>query len=296
MSTTSPVAAPRPQNQENSRPQGFVPRLRFEAVDYVAYALTFGIARGTSLFAISRGRRKSASRLVTVTVPGTDIPITLRLGSSDMSVFREIFKFLEYEWNFSAAPQMIVDVGGYTGLSAAYFAHRYPGATIIAIEPDAENFKLLKLNTARFPNVHPVCAAVWRENGMISLCDPGYGSWGLQVRETNQAATAPAAYSTAPPGELIRAVTIDEIIKEFNLDRIDLLKIDVEGSEKEIFMTAQSWLPFVDTICIELHDRFRIGCSRSFFRAVDEFPIELRRNEDVLVARADSRLAPINAR
>jgi hypothetical protein len=73
------------------------------------------------------------------------------------------------------------------------------------------------------------------------------------------------------------------------------LKVDVEGSEKEIFSTADSWISSVDAICIELHDRFKIGCSRSFFTAVQDFPIELHRNEDVLVARADSQLAPVRA-
>jgi Methyltransferase FkbM domain len=91
----------------------------------------------------------------------------------------------------------------------------------------------------------------------------------------------------------VRAVTIDEIIKEFGLGRIDLLKIDVEGSEKEIFDNSEAWISSVDVICVELHDRFKAGCSRSFFTAVTDFTIELRRNEDVLVARPDSPLAPI---
>jgi FkbM family methyltransferase len=293
MSLTSPVAQPRTQGQGNALPQDFGSRLGRAKMAYAGYAGTFGIARGTALFAASQARPKPSGRRVTAMLPGTGIPVTLRLGSSDMNVFWEIFRRLEYGWNFSAPPRVIVDVGGYTGLSAAYFAHRYPEATIIAVEPDAENFELLTLNTARFPGVRPVQAAVWRESGTISLHDPGYGAWGLQVTEPDNAAPAPAAGDAGPAAGLIRAVTIDEIITEYGLDRIDLLKIDVEGSEKEVFATAGSWLPFVDAICIELHDRFKTGCSRSFFRAVDEFPIELRRNEDVLVARADSRLAPI---
>ena len=46
-----------------------------------------------------------------------------------------------------------------------FFAHTYPEATIVAIEPDARNYQLLMLNTARFPNVHAVRAAVWKESG-----------------------------------------------------------------------------------------------------------------------------------
>ena len=229
------------------------------------------------MFLKTRIQPKLAGRRVTVRLPGTDVPLTIRLRSSDVNVFYEIFGNQEYEWSFKSAPKVIVDVGGYTGMSAAFFASKYPEATIIAIEPDAENFELLKLNTANFPNVHAMRAAVWRESGTISLKDPGLGSWGLQVTDQDG--------RTA-----VRAVTIDEVIKEYNLERIDLLKVDVEGSEKEIFGDASAWISMVDTICIELHDRFKSGCSRSFFGAVDEFPIEMRRNEDVLVARAGSQL------
>lgn len=265
-----------------------IPEARSEALDYVAHATTFGVARGTLLFTASHVRPKKAGRQVTVKLPGTDVALTVRLGTSDMRVFQEIFWNYEYDWNFNTAPGVIVDVGGYIGLSAAFFAHKYPQARIIAIEPDANNFELLKLNTSHFPNVHPVRAAVWRESGTISLTDPGTGAWGLQVREAETKAT--------PHSGHVRAVTIGEVMKEFNLGRIDLLKVDVEGSEKEIFATASSWTPFVDVICIELHDRFKTGCSRSFFGAVDEFPIELRRSEDVLVARAESPLVPVSPR
>ncbi len=264
---------------------GAWPALNGMVEDYSSYAATFGYIRAASIFP-ARRRPSNAGRRVEVLIPGTDIPLTLRVGTSDVDVFEEIFVNWEYGWIFNSPPRVIVDVGGYTGLSAAFFAHSYPAAKIIVIEPDPRNFELLLHNTARFPNVSAVRAAVWQESGTIALTDPGLGSWGLQV----------AHASDAPPAsELIRAVTLDEIRQEFNLDRIDLLKVDVEGSEKEIFHTADAWLPFVDVICIELHDRFKVGCSRSFYKAVEDFPIEIRRNEDVLVARSDSRLVPLQA-
>src|ERR1700722_5760476 len=256
------------------------------AADYYgAYAAIFGYTRGASLLLASR-RASKLGQQMEVMLPGTDIPLTLRLGTPDISAFKESFIDLEYGWGFNTSPSVVVDVGGYIGLSAAFFAHTYPEAMIIAIEPDARNYELLMLNTMRFPNVHAVRAAVWKESGAISLTDPGFGAWGLQVSE---------AYAPLTGGELIRAVTIDEIRQEFGLDRIDLLKVDVEGSEKEIFSAADSWISSVDAICIELHDRFKIGCSRSFFTAVQDFPIELHRSEGVLVPGADSQLVPVRA-
>jgi FkbM family methyltransferase len=281
----SPQVLPEKKSGFQAWVHGVRPAFSSAADYYGAYASVFGYARGASLLLTSRRPSKLGER-TEVMLPGTDIPLTLRLGTSDISVFKEIFIALEYGWVFNTAPSVIVDVGGYIGLSAAFFAHTYPEAMIIAIEPDARNYELLMHNTARFPNVHAVHAAVWKESGTISLTDPGSGAWGLQVSES---------YASDTGGDLVRAVTIDEIRKEFGLDRIDLLKVDVEGSEKEIFSTADSWISSVDAICIELHDRFKVGCSRSFFTAVQDFPIELRRNEDVLVARADSQLVPVRA-
>lgn len=247
----------------------------------------FGVGRGSAVFAMGQFASLAARR-VSARIPGSDVRLIMRPGSTDLSVFYHVFIMREYGWKFAAPPRVIIDAGGYTGLSAAFFASQYPAATIVAIEPDPGNFELLTLNTAHFPNVYPVNAAVWPESGMISLVDPGLGAWALQTVQNVDDSTGPVAGSRE-----VRAVTIDEIIKEFCLDRVDLLKMDVEGSEKEIFENAENWLPSVDVICVELHDRFKNGCSRSFFRAVSDFPIELRRNEDVLVARSDSPLVPI---
>jgi FkbM family methyltransferase len=281
----SSLALPEKKSSSRARGRGVRSALNSAADYYDAYAAAFGYARGASLLLASR-RASKLGKLMEVMLPGTDIPLTLRLGTSDISVFKEIFVDLEYGWEFNTPPSVIVDVGGYTGLSAAFFAHTYPEATIIAIEPDVRNYQLLTLNTARFSNVRAVRAAVWKESGTIALTDPGSGAWGLQVSES---------HTPAVGGDLVRAVTIDEIRQEFGLDRIHLLKVDVEGSETEIFSTADSWISSVDAICIELHDRFKIGCTRSFFMAVQDFPIELHRNEDVLVARGDSQLVPVRA-
>lgn len=256
-----------------------------ERFAFSAHRAMLGRYRGVSLYLAGRLLPKAAARRATLMAPDIDLPITVRLGTSDLIVFEDIFVKREYDWTFNAVPQVILDAGGHIGLSAAYFAVRYPEATIVVIEPDADNFDLLKVNTAHFPNVRAIRAAVWHESGQISLRDPGLGSWGFQVAAVDK---------PRPAADLVRAVTIQEIIEEFGLGRIDLLKIDVEGSEKEIFAGSASWLPKVDAICIELHDRFKEGCSSVFFRAVDEFPIKLRRGEDVLVARAESRLMPVS--
>jgi FkbM family methyltransferase len=212
----------------------------------------------------------------------------VRLGTTDIVVFNEIYREREYAWELDAPPRVIVDAGAYVGFSAVFFATRYPNAKIIAIEPAEHNFDLLVQNTASFPNVHAVRGALWAESGTVSLTDPGNGAWGFKLRESEYSERLPDVSSAQSIATSIRAMTVTDVIRDFGLGRIDLLKLDIEGSEKEIFANADSWIGQVQAICVELHDRFNPGCSRAFFNAVEAFPTELWRGEDVLVARERS--------
>ena len=265
--------------------------------NFTAYVCCFGIARGSYYLIVSRLWPRSGGRLATVQVPGFPRPLLIRRGGSDANVFTDIYVWHEYGYEFGGQPEVIVDAGAYSGLSTAFFAHRFPDAKIIAIEPGRESFDLLVQNTAAFPNVQPLRAALWTESGTVSLSDPGDGAWGIRVTEST--GSGPTGNGTAADGsrpgagaDPVRAVTVTDVMREFGLGTIDLLKVDIEGSEKELFAAPGDWIEHVDAICMELHDRFKPGCTRTFFGAVEDFAIELRRGEDVLVLRDRARLAP----
>jgi FkbM family methyltransferase len=226
------------------------------------------------------------AREVSVAIPGSPNRVVLRTGNTDAAVFDSIYHRQAYGWDLRMTPRTIIDAGAYTGLSTAFFALRYPNAQIVAIEPDEHNYRLLKKNTAGFANVHTMRAALWGVSGSATLADPGDGAWGFRV-DVIQGSPGGGRQSTLGS---VPAVTVTDVMREYTIDRIDLLKLDVEGSEKEIFSNSSEWIGRVDAICLELHDRFKAGCSRSFFNAVKEFPIEVWRGEDVLVARDQSRL------
>jgi hypothetical protein len=57
-------------------------------------------------------------------------------------------------------------------------------------------------------------------------------------------------------------------MKEYTIDKIDVLKIDIEGSEKEVFENSSQWINLVNVFFIELHDRMKDGCAKSFFNAI----------------------------
>ena len=59
------------------------------------------------------------------------------------------------------------------------------------------------------------------------------------------------------------------ILREFGIEKVDVLKMDVEGAEKDIFENnASEWLPRVGLLCIELHDRIRPGATRAVYSSV----------------------------
>jgi len=251
----------------------------------VRYANCFGGTRGLFFYFLSRIFRAYRGRLIETRVAGTDIRLLVRLGTSDVSVFNGIYCWREYDWEFQKPPRVIVDAGAYTGLSSVFFAMRYPESQIIAIEPSDSNFEVLVRNSERFKNIKPVHAALWVQPGWLTVADPGRGAWGLQVKENRDMTDHCSERLSDNSGQLVRAITLSDILRDYGINRIDLLKLDIEGSERELFSDYEHWIGQVDSIIMELHDRFRAGCSRSFFKAIDEFPIESWRGENVLVMR-----------
>jgi len=209
-------------------------------------------------------------------------PFRLRIPSSDIPVFKQIFIDHAYDFQVETQPEVIVDAGANIGLASIYFANRYPNAKIIAIEPEQSNYALLEDNTAPYPNIIPVQAALWNTNEEINLVDPGLGKWGFM--------TALKESSENPPGNTchtVMAMTMDSIMRNFGLEKIDILKMDIEGAEREVFSDATSWIYKVDSIIIELHERMKAGCNRSFYCGTNGFDHEWIQGENVYLTRGN---------
>jgi FkbM family methyltransferase len=152
-------------------------------------------------------------------------------------------------------------------MAAIYFANRYKEAKIIAIEPESNNYELLERNTENYTNITAIKAALWNTSGEISLFDTGLGNDGFMV-ENNEALLKTPVKNIK---QKIKTITIDEIINEFHIDSVDILKIDIEGSEKEVFESCKSWINKVKCIIIELHERMKKGCNKAFRKNIKYF-------------------------
>lgn len=193
-------------------------------------------------------------------------PLIIRKNTSDIEVFKQIFVSREYNFAININPKIIVDAGANVGYSALYFANRFPKAKIIAIEPEKENFKILKQNTLIYDNIQSIKAGLWYKKTKLKIVDNGLGEWGFKTEE----------------GQDVPTITIDEILDKYK--KIDILKIDIEGAEKEIFSHNCDWIDKVDILVIELHDRFREGCSESFYSAIKKYNFKIsQRGENIIL-------------
>jgi FkbM family methyltransferase len=136
---------------------------------------------------------------------------------------------------------------------------------------------LLQQNTAPYKNVVPIKAGLWNSDRFIAITDPGNGKWGFRTKSEDKQSEV---------GDLVRGLTIAQLIDEHSIARIDLLKVDIEGAEKEVFESSASWIECVQAIVIELHDRFRPGCRAAFDEATrSRLPHRTHRGENLWVSR-----------
>jgi FkbM family methyltransferase len=182
-------------------------------------------------------------------------PVFLRHPSTDLSTYKQIFSDFSYNCELTFEPDIIVDAGANIGLASVYFANKYSNAKIISIEPEKNNFEMLKKNIANYKNITPLNAALWNKNEEVCVIDINRGNDSFQVGKS--------AVSNSFKTD---GFTIEKNMDMFNLPKIDLLKIDIEGAEKEVFENPTNWLNNVNTIAIELHERLKSGCNRSFYK------------------------------
>jgi FkbM family methyltransferase len=225
---------------------------------------------------VARRRRRTLEQsLVELPVPGTAHVVWARSDTSDLAAFRHVFEGSAYDLKLPGKPRLIIDLGANVGYSAVYLALRHPTARVLAVEPEPSNAALLRRNVAALPAVEVVDGAVWPCQGRLRLEDPGKGQWGMRVQTAGETGN-------------VRAVTVAELFERAGADWADLVKIDIEGSERELFSENTAWLERVGALVLELHDRFRPGCREALDAAIARSGVafrELHKCEDVVFLR-----------
>jgi FkbM family methyltransferase len=200
-----------------------------------------------------------------ITIPGIKFPIVMRPGRADRTTFREIFIKREYDVDLPAAinPCVIVDAGANIGFTSVFFANRYTTARIFSIEPDEDNFRTMLKNVTLYPTITPIQSALWSKKEMIKVVDHGYGDRGFIVEKSSG-------------DNSLLAISLNNLISQFQIESIDILKMDIEGSEKHVFSeNYDKWLSVTKCLIIELHDRMNKGCSKAVFSALSNYDFSM---------------------
>jgi len=201
----------------------------------------------------------------------------IRTNSPDIKVAIRTLYRSEFDTIDCNNPLVIVDVGAYIGTSAIFFAKKYPNAKIFAIEPEDQNFSLLQKNIKNFENIIPIQAAIWNANEIRTIQNRFTGHWGYTISETFNRIES--------TGQDITCITLPYLMKKYNLNSIDILKMDIEGSEKSVLEKSDDWIEKVQIITVELHDRIVMGCERAFYLATQNFTKFERNGEKITAYR-----------
>jgi FkbM family methyltransferase len=236
-------------------------------------------------WAARRGRQTTPEK-VAVTVLGKRIE--LFLGAGYLAALKGIFLEEEYTCAqfFKSPPKRILDLGANIGMAAIYLNMIFPGAEFICLEPDPRNVPLLRKNLElNGVKAKVIEAAVAATAGQLKLR--------FDENPTCSALESSTMHDLAHTVSVL-VQTVPEVMAEAGWGEIDLVKIDIEGTEDELLGKNNSWLERTKAVIMEIHPSTTEERIASYLRP---FHLELRRigfkTEPVYFAQSDGTVPSI---
>jgi FkbM family methyltransferase len=247
------------------------------------YIKRFGVFHGLRLLIqIERKLQQKSNATRRYDIPGYLAPISLRETRSDHAIFFQCIVMKQYDLRHFPQNKrlmtayheiverdihpLIIDCGGNIGLATIWFAMLFPEATLYTIEPDHNNFEILKKNISCLGDrVNSIIGGVWNESGELRIVNPESGSAGFRVTAVEENSD-----------NSIRAYTIDEICSLAGAKSPFIVKLDIEGAQANLFKSNTNWVSKTHLIILELEDWLLPwqGTSRSFFSCISQYAFE----------------------
>ena len=144
-----------------------------------------------------------------------------------------------YDFKTNETQPVIYDCGANVGLASLFFATQFPSAKIKAFEADKNISLLTQKNLARnrVSNVEVINKAVWINEEQLNFGSEGADGGSLMNSEGNT--------------QLVQAFRFRDLIEKEN--RIDMLKMDIEGAETDVILDCENSLHHVQNMFLEYH-------------------------------------------
>ena len=194
---------------------------------------------------------------------GKRLRLLLRKNQSDLYVFAEVFLrelYGEALDRLDMPVRTVVDLGANIGLVTLLLQSRFPQARVVCVEPVAESVVCLRENMRAngltwevFPTA--VADSPGRKDLFVSRWWSSSTTSG-SVRDKRFRDLERADARLRLPTRSVEAVSVEMIKQRCGFERIDVLKVDVEGAEAELLHDEASWLLDVGAVLLELHEKY----------------------------------------
>jgi FkbM family methyltransferase len=197
-------------------------------------------------------------RPVTLHIKHKGIKFSIRGGKCDLGSFATFYSGFPLITGINV--NSILDGGANIGDSSVIMQITYKPSILLAIEPDGENYGLLRKNTASYPNIKCMKAALWDCDTSLIL----HSKVGSTVSSRVECANG--------GGDTVTARSITSLARESGLSGFDLVKLDIEGAEREVLSSDEgAWLAKCNVFILELHDHMAPGAGRVLVKAIDKW-------------------------
>ena len=190
-----------------------------------------------------------------VEIPNFKLNVRTQVPFQDLSIATKIITEDEYGlmnlFDYIPIPKVILDVGGHIGTFGIFAKSLWPDALLIAVEPSEDNAAMYQMNldsNNMSDNSIIINAAVNYSDRkiLINASRTTGGGVLLSEEEADEYIATNYRMCNGITNDNVKSITIEDIIRDYNLDAIDLAKFDCEGAEQDIFenMTDDSAAKF----------------------------------------------------
>lgn len=199
--------------------------------------------------------------------------VTIRncFSMEDYNIFKLDY-FKKFNNLKNESKKLIIDCGANIGCSAIFFNKLFTNSNVISIESDKNNYSLLKKN----------CQNINYYNINSALASGNYFYKNIKKLDNRGNTIVVSRAKTKN-----RSITINEILSTYKQTEYDyfLIKIDIEGNEKDLFSKNLQWVNKFKIIIIELHDWMipHSRVSHSFLKYISKLNNRKNSQRDLIV-------------